>query len=113
MMKLFYALTLLLFTACTTTQNLYSWYDYADKTYKYEKKQTPESLEQLLAEYDKIIRKQRGIRLMVPPGICAEKGYLLVMAGKKEEGIAFFKKEIELYPESAVYIERIIKQVEK
>jgi len=50
---------------------------------------------------------------MVQPGICAEYGYLLIKQGKREEGLQLLKKEIELYPESKVFITRIIKQFEK
>jgi hypothetical protein len=63
--------------------------------------------------YGEIIAKQKRKRKVVPPGIYAEKGYLLVKSGKKAEGIKCFKQEIALYPESAAFIERIIKQLEK
>lgn len=49
----------------------------------------------------------------MPPGMYAEYGYLLYKTGKKDEGLAFLKKEVELYPESDTYISRIIKQLEK
>jgi hypothetical protein len=35
------------------------------------------------------------------------------MTGKQDEGLRFMKEEIRLYPESEVYISRIIKQLEK
>ena len=38
---------------------------------------------------------------------------MLLKQGKKEEGLALLKREIELYPESANFIGRIIKQFEK
>ena len=39
--------------------------------------------------------------------------FLLCKLGKKEEGIKYLKAEIALYPESATYVSRIIKQLEK
>ncbi|MGN1257082.1 MAG: DUF4810 domain-containing protein [Bacteroidaceae bacterium] len=117
MKKLYYigalaALTLTL-TSCHTTQSLYSWYDYEDATYKYSKRTTDELQVKVLEQYQKITEKQKGVRGVVPPGMYAEYGYLLFKTGKKEEGLSFLNKEIELYPESKTYISRIIKQLEK
>ena len=98
---------------CTTTKTLYSWYDYEDATYQYHKRSTEELQVKVLEQYKKITEKQRGVRGVVPPGMYAEYGYLLCKIGKKDEGLAFLKKEVELYPESDTYISRIIKQLEK
>lgn len=105
-------LTTIVLSSCQEMR-LYSWYGYEESSYQYTKKQTPESLDRLTKDYSKIINKQRGTRKTVPPGIYAENAYLLIKAGKKEEGIAMFKKEVELYPESGIFIQRIIKQLEK
>ena len=106
-------LTILLLTSCTTTTSLYSWGNYEDASYNYYKKQTPEAAEALLKSYQNIINKQKGSRKVVPPGIYAEYGFMLIQTGKRDEGIINLKKEIELYPESKVFIERIINQAEK
>ena len=87
--------------------------DYEDITYQYNKKHTEELKVKVLEEYQNMIQKQNGIRATVPPGMYAEYGYMLYKTGKKEEGIRFLKEEIKLYPESEVYISRIIKQLEK
>lgn len=108
------ACSVVLLCACTTTNSLYSWNNYENSSYNYFKKQTPESTQALLKTYAKIIEQQdRGTRKVVPPGTYAEYGFLLVQNGKKEEGLAMLKKEIETYPESKVFIDRIIKMVEK
>jgi len=100
-------------SSCTSPQYLYSWYDYVDASYQYEKKETPKSEENLSKSIQKVMKKQNGSRKVVPPGIYAENGYMLIKAGKKEEGLSLLKKEIELYPESQVFIGRIVKQIEK
>lgn len=100
-------------TSCNTTQTLYSWYDYEDRAYEYNKEPTEKSQVKLLEQYKKLSDKQKGVRGVVPPGMYAEYGYLLYKTGKKQEGIDFLKKEISLYPESEKYISRIIKQLEK
>ncbi len=106
------ALVVMAITSCTTTANLYSWYDYEDITYQYSKKRTDELQGKVLEQYQKMIEMQRGVRGVVPPGLYAEYGYLLCMTGKQKEGLSFLQEEIKLYPESEKYISRIIKQFE-
>ena len=106
------ALVITTIASCTTT-TLYSWYDYEDITYECSKKRTEELQAKLLKQYKKITEKQQGTRGVVPPGLYAEYGYLLYTTGQQEEGLKFLKEEIKLYPESEIYISRIIKQLEK
>jgi hypothetical protein len=114
MRKLFIAaICVIAFTSCATQKSLYTWYDSEDATYKYTKRGTDELLTKAMAQYEKVISKQKGIRKVVPPGVNAEYGYLLYKAGKKEEGLALLKAEIKAYPESETFISRIIKQLEK
>ena len=102
-----------LLSSCSSTKSLYSWYDYEDATYNYNKKRTDELKVKMMDQYLKLIQKQKGSRKVVPPGLYAEYGYALYMGGKKEEGLNYLKQEIKLYPESESYISRIIKQLEK
>ena len=110
---LFYAIGLLALASCQAPQSLYSWYDSEDATYEYTKRLTDEKLEKAMIQYKKVITKQKGLRKTVPPGVNAEYGYLLYKSGKKDEGLALLKAEINAYPESEVFISRIIKQLEK
>lgn len=100
-------------TSCVSTNSLYSWYNSEDATYQYTKRLTEEKLNVAMAQYQKVLKNQKGIRKTVPPGVNAEYGYLLCKAGKKTEGIALLKEEIRLYPESEKFISRIVKQLEK
>ena len=102
-----------LLSSFNSTKSLYSWYDYEDATYQYNKKRTDELKVKMMDQYLKLIQKQKGSRKVVPPGLYAEYGYALYMGGKKEEGLNYLKQEIKLYPESESYISRIIKQLEK
>lgn len=99
--------------SCSTQKPLYSWYKYEDATYTYSKKATPELYKKMMEEYGKMEAKQKGARGTVPPGFNAEYGYQLYKEGKKDEGIKYLNKEIEMYPESKAYVSRIIKQIEK
>lgn len=100
-------------SSCYTSDRLYSWHNYEDITYRYNKTHAEELKASVLEEYQTIIEYQRGIRGKVPPGMYAEYGYMLYRTGKQEEGLNFLKEEIKLYPESEKYISRIIKQLEK
>ena len=115
MKKLLFAIGVVSFlmASCTSTKSLYSWYDYEDATYNYNKRQTDELKLKMTEQYLKMMEKQKGTRGVVPPGLYAEYGYILYKGGKKEEGLNFLKQEIKLYPESEKYISRIIKQLEK
>lgn len=107
------AILTVLLSSCGTTKTLYSWYDYDDAVHTFTKERTPKSEEHLIKVYERLINTPSGTRKMVQPGICAEYGFLLLKQNKKEEGLKLLKKEIELYPESKVFITRIIKQFEK
>lgn len=100
-------------TSCVTTNSLYSWYGYEDAVYTNYKKPTDKSQAKVLEQYRAVIEKQKGTRGAVPPGLYAEYGFLLYKTGSKEEGINYLKQEIALYPESQIYISRIINQLEK
>jgi len=115
MKKMFVAaVAVLTLASCGTVQpDLYSWYDSENATYQYTKRASEEKLAEAMAQYKKVISTQKGARGVVPPGVNAEYGYLLVKAGQKEEGLTLLKQEIALYPESEKFISRIIKQLQK
>ena len=91
---------------------LYSWYDYQDDAYRYMKKGDSASMANLMKSYEQIIRRQNGLRRTVPPGIYADYGWLLIKSGRTQDGIAMLRKEMELYPESAVLMQRMLKRYE-
>lgn len=107
------AFTAVLAVSCTTKKPLYSWGDYGDATYSYLKDSDEDAIEDLLKNYKDMIKNQNGTRKTVPPGIYADYGYLLMQEGRTEEGRRMFKKEIELYPESRIFIDRILKMLEQ
>lgn len=114
-MKKFFvaAAAVLLMASCSTTKPLYSWYNSEDASYQYTKHLTEQDLAHAMAQYEKVITQQKGSRATVPPGASAEYGYLLVKSGQKAKGLELMKAEMNLYPESKVFISRIVKQLEK
>ena len=59
MKKLLFAIGVVSFlmASCTSTKSLYSWYDYEDATYNYNKRQTDELKLKMTEQYLKMIEK--------------------------------------------------------
>lgn len=134
--------TIMLLSSCATT-NMYYWGATSNGASKYESlaynnydRQTPESICDLIVLYEDMVNNPGGSRNVVPPGICAEYGYLLLQehtveyfekyASRKqkrvfetddysslfsEKGIKMLQKEIELYPESEKFISPLLKRL--
>ncbi|MGB3344408.1 MAG: DUF4810 domain-containing protein [Aequorivita sp.] len=111
--SIFLAISIVILTSCAGKKALYTWDKYEVSSYNYLKNSNEKSTQELIKTYQRIIKKQKGTRRVVPPGIYADYGYLLIQANQTEEGTAMLLKEIELYPESQVFIDRIIKMTEK
>lgn len=92
---------------------VYGWYNYQSTSYNYLKKQDEAAEASLIKTYEKIISRPRGSSKTVPPGIYADYGWLLIKRKETEKGIEMLRKEMELYPESAVFITRILKRFDK
>lgn len=102
----------LMMTSCGSSKQLYTWYNYEDATYEYGKNPTDAKYKAMMEQYAKMEKQKKG-RKVVPPGFNAEYGYLKLKEGKKDEALKYLNQEIDQYPESKLYIERIIKQAEK
>ena len=110
---LFPSIVFFLLASCTSTKPLYSWSKYDISSYNYLKNNDEKSTQELINNYKAIIAKQKGARQEVPPGIYADYGFILLQSGENEEGNAMLEKEIALYPESKIFIDRIINMQKK
>ena len=86
--------TIMLLSSCATT-NMYYWGATSNGASKYESlaynnydRQTPESICDLIVLYEDMVNNPGGSRNVVPPGICAEYGYLLL----QEHTVEYFEK---------------------
>lgn len=104
--------SLLLLAGCTP-KTLYSWSDYSVTSYNYLKNRDEKSMADLVTTYERIINHQSGTRNTVPPGVYADYGFILIQTGKVEQGVKMLKMEVSLYPESAQFVNNIIKSYEK
>ena len=98
--------------SCSMTKTLYDWKGYDKAAFDYTKQSSEESLVFLIGIYEKLIDAPKGTRKVPAPGICADYGYLLIMNGEIEKGKELLVKETTIYPESKIFIDRIIKRFE-
>lgn len=109
---LIFALSIIGLVSCTTQKPLYSWGKYETASYNYLKNSDEKATQELIEAYQKIIEKQKGTRGVVPPGIYADYGFLLLQANKTKEGKEMLLREVALYPEAKVFVDRILKIIE-
>jgi len=92
---------------CATHVQRYTWGSYDPSLYAYYKDPAKEAaLEQSLAASISVADSNQG---QVPPGIYAEYGYLQLQQGKNAVAVEFFNKEKAHWPESTVFMDRMIK----
>ena len=86
-------MTLALSSCIETKPMLYNWgyknssknaSEYETLLYDNYHSQTPESVCALLCQYEYMVTHPGGQRGVIPPGICAEYGYLLLSSGTAE-----------------------------
>lgn len=111
MKKLLGFILVLMLTGCMP-KALYNWGNYDSRVYSYVKSPNEATLADLLAECERLM-SDYGSRNVPPPGLCADYGYLLIKSGKVAEGKEMLNKEISLYPESKVFVERILTRFAK
>jgi len=92
---------------CATQHQHYDWGSYDPSLYGYYK--NPTKVGELSASLQTIIDTADKHHAAVPPGIYAEYGYLQMQQGKNQSAVDFFKREESHWPESRVFMERMIK----
>ncbi len=93
---------------CATKQ-LYHWGSYEDDLYATYK--SPENGKEFQETLRQIIDKSEKRGQTVPPGICAEYGFCLYTEGRLDEAVGWFEKEREAWPEAAVLMNTLIRNV--
>jgi len=109
---------LFLISSCAPPTSLYTWggkkkYNYQEASYNYLKVSDEKSINALKSSYIITINEQKGTRKTVPPGVYADYGFLLISLNETEKGIEMLKKEMLLYPESTIFITRILNMLDK
>lgn len=92
---------------CATSGALYNYGDYSDSLYAYQRDPTERA--DYIEELQEIISKgsEPGTK-PVPPGIRAELGYMMLEAGDMQQAELLFQQEKQAWPESQVFMDRLI-----
>ena len=101
-------LTLMTF-GCATSNTSYYWGNYSSTLYNLKKDPGEESLTKHISELQRIIEKSNDKNLKVPPGIHAELGYRLAEINQNQQARIELTNEVNTYPESKTFIERVLK----
>jgi len=92
---------------------LYNYGDYSESYYHSKKELTPDSALELQKAIEYSIENAADSRsARVAPGMYANLGYIYLKAGKTDKAIESFNKEKKIYPESAHFMDRMIKKIE-
>ncbi|XYJ12407.1 DUF4810 domain-containing protein [Telluria sp. B2] len=110
MKKIIILAALLGLTACATNRGLYDWGGYDALLYESYKDPAgvPKNMQALAAHIGAL--EKGGQR--VAPGLHADLGTMLLQAGDKDGALSNFRRERELWPESAVVMDAMIKNLE-
>lgn len=98
-------------TGCAQ-QKMYYWGNYSKTLYDFRKKPGEETLLNHKLELEKIVKVSTEKSLKIPPGVYAELGYLYFRENNGQEAIKFFQLEKQVYPESHVFMDRMVNAVE-
>jgi hypothetical protein len=90
---------------------LYYWGDYSETLYANRKTPGDETQLTHIRELEEIIKVSNQRNQRVPPGVYAELGYFYLKTNKSQQAVAYFRQEQQLYPESTILMERLIKKV--
>jgi len=98
---------------CAVQKQLYYFGDYSNTLYSSKKFQDEESLLKHKQELEKIISESETKKMLVPPGIYAELGFLNLKSNNSKEAIVLFQTEAKIYPESKYLMDRLIQMANK
>ena len=108
-----FILSIIIVGCGTTSKDTFYWGDYSTTLYEYKKNPGEETFEAHKKELMSLMEYSTENNKTVPPGLNAEYGYILLKEGFEDEGLEYLSKEIELYPESAPFINRIKNEYNK
>ncbi len=90
-------------------KTLYTWRGYDDTLYAHYK--NPQAHDKHVERLQKLVTETEAEGVKMPPGVYAEYGYALLEESRLDESVTYFKKERETWPESAVIMDKMIRNV--
>lgn len=92
---------------------LYQWGSYEDQIYAMYSDTGKVSLEEQLLNLERDYQAARAADKSVPPGYHAHVGYLYFQLGKTDQALQSFVTEKTLFPESTIYMDRLIARIKQ
>jgi hypothetical protein len=94
-------------------QTLYQWGSYEDQVYAMYNDPGKVPIEEQLQNLEKDYERIRASNAAPPPGFNAHLGYLYFQTGKTEQALKSFENEKSLFPESTIYMDRLIARLKQ
>ncbi len=98
-------------TGCASKAGLYQWGSYEEQVYAMYSDTGKVPIEEQVINLEKDYQVARSTNQPVPPGYHAHLGYLYFQLGKTDQALQSFVTEKTLFPESTVYMNRLIKRI--
>lgn len=98
---------------CANQKPMYYWGDYSGSLYKVHKDPNEKNVAEHQVQLEMIIKQSQERNLRVPPGVYGELGYIYALRNNSKEAVKLFEMEKQTYPESTIFMENMIQQVEK
>ncbi|MDR1005898.1 MAG: DUF4810 domain-containing protein [Bacteroidales bacterium] len=87
---------------------MYEYHNYNESSYTYTKGGWDEKeTKKLIKQFKAIADLPKGSKIMPPPGACADYAFVLLRSGDTIKSKEFFDKEVLIYPESKVFIDKL------
>ena len=99
-------------TGCAT-RTLYSWGHYEPLIYTMYANPGKATPEAQVTQLEEDFQKAKASNKPVPPGFHAHLGYLYYQLGKKDQARQEFETEKASFPESAVFMDRMLANLNK
>ncbi len=103
----------LMLAGCAKKPLLYRWGSYEEQIYAMYRDTGKVSIEEQLQYLERDYQRARSADRPVPPGFHAHVGYLYFQLGKTDQALQSFETEKALFPESAVYMDRLIARIKQ
>lgn len=94
----------------TSNPGLYQWGSYQPQVYQHLKGESPN---EQIATLEKDLQRMNAAGNKAPPGFHAHLGMLYSMVGRNELVVAEFQEEKRLFPESTIYMDRLLGTMSK
>ncbi|MFM2008619.1 MAG: hypothetical protein RIR02_569, partial [Pseudomonadota bacterium] len=99
---------------CANQNNrLYQWGSYENMVYESYHEAGKHSSQSQIIEMEKDLEKARAANKSLPPGHYAHLGYLYFQSGQLDKALTALQTEKTIFPESTIYMDRLIAQIKK